>query len=100
MSPSSAKKRLMELPGIGPYSADIATPHPSFPVDTWSARIFGFLFGFGIEGGFAKLAGVIRQYAESEFGVWQRFVHGYTLHDLEHLDDVYQISDSLGMRVV
>jgi len=43
MSADEAKARLMELRGIGEYSAEIAMPHPGFPLDVWSSRIFGVL---------------------------------------------------------
>ncbi|MDD1769916.1 MAG: endonuclease III domain-containing protein [Methanomassiliicoccales archaeon] len=48
MSPEEAKARLLELPGIGDYSADIINPHGGFPIDVWSADVFGLLF-FGKE---------------------------------------------------
>ena len=35
---------LLELPGIGDYSADIINPHGGFPIDVWSAEVFGKLF--------------------------------------------------------
>ena len=48
LSPEDAKNKLMELPGIGDYSADIINPHGGFPIDVWSAEVFGKLF-FGKE---------------------------------------------------
>ena len=44
MTPAGAKRRLLELPGIGDYSADIIGPHPGFPIDVWSADVFATLF--------------------------------------------------------
>ncbi len=38
------KKVLLELPGIGDYSADIINPHGGFPIDVWSAEVFAKLF--------------------------------------------------------
>jgi 3-methyladenine DNA glycosylase/8-oxoguanine DNA glycosylase len=48
MEPEKAKELLLELPGIGDYSADIINPHGGFPIDVWSAEVFGKLF-FGRE---------------------------------------------------
>ncbi len=44
LSAEQAKAKLRELPGVGDYSADIITPHCSFPIDVWSADVFGKLF--------------------------------------------------------
>ncbi|MCJ7445477.1 MAG: hypothetical protein MUO26_13315 [Methanotrichaceae archaeon] len=41
---SDTKKSLLDLPGIGDYSADIINPHGGFPIDVWSADVFGKLF--------------------------------------------------------
>ncbi len=40
MSPQEAKAKLMELEGIGEYSADIVLPQAGLPLDVWSAKIF------------------------------------------------------------
>jgi DNA-3-methyladenine glycosylase II len=48
MPPDEAKERLMELPGVGDYAADIINPHGGFPIDAWSVDVFGKLF-FGEE---------------------------------------------------
>jgi 3-methyladenine DNA glycosylase/8-oxoguanine DNA glycosylase len=42
--PDEAKRKLLKLPGIGDYSADIINPHGGFPIDAWSADVFGKLF--------------------------------------------------------
>jgi 3-methyladenine DNA glycosylase/8-oxoguanine DNA glycosylase len=44
MSPSESRRKLLELPGIGDYSADIIGPYPGFPIDAWSAEVFSALF--------------------------------------------------------
>jgi endonuclease III-like uncharacterized protein len=44
MPPSESKRKLLELPGIGDYSADIIGPYPGFPIDAWSADVFATLF--------------------------------------------------------
>jgi DNA-3-methyladenine glycosylase II len=85
LTPEEAKKRLLELPGIGDYSSDIINPHGGFPIDVWSADIFGKIF-YGNESvssraeiGRIKAEGIRRwgKYA------WLAFV--YVVHDLERL---------------
>lgn len=48
MGPERAKEKLMELPGVGDYAADIINPAGGFPIDAWSVDVFGKLF-FGKE---------------------------------------------------
>jgi DNA-3-methyladenine glycosylase II len=85
LSSEEAKKRLLKLPGIGDYSADIINPHGGFPIDVWSAEVFGKLF-FGKEpenNGLAveevKRAGIVR------WGKWSRMAFFYIVQDLENL---------------
>jgi hypothetical protein len=44
LEPDEAKRKLLERPCIGDYSADIINPHGGFPIDAWSAEVFGKLF--------------------------------------------------------
>lgn len=44
LTPDEAKGRLLDLSGIGDYSADILNPHGGFPIDARSVDIFGKLF--------------------------------------------------------
>jgi endonuclease III-like uncharacterized protein len=44
LEPNEARKMLLELPGIGDYSADIINPHGGFPIDAWSVEVFRKLF--------------------------------------------------------
>ncbi len=85
LSPEEAKKRLMELPGIGDYSADIINPHGGFPIDVWSAEAFGKLF-FGKEPvnnrqaiEEVKIEGIRR------WGKWSWMAFFYIVQDLEKL---------------
>jgi 3-methyladenine DNA glycosylase/8-oxoguanine DNA glycosylase len=84
MSASAAKSKLMEISGIGEYSADIITPHPSFPVDTWSAKIFRCLFNIPEEEP-RRLAQAIKEFAQTRFDKWQGYVYAYLLHDLDNV---------------
>jgi 3-methyladenine DNA glycosylase/8-oxoguanine DNA glycosylase len=85
LSPEDAKVRLLELPGIGDYSADIINPHGGFPIDVWSAEVFGKLF-FGEEPENnrqavkeVKIEGVRR------WGRWSWMAFFYIVQDLESL---------------
>jgi 3-methyladenine DNA glycosylase/8-oxoguanine DNA glycosylase len=85
LSSEEAKKRLMELPGIGDYSADIINPQGGFPIDVWSVEVFGMLF-FGkapennrlaVEE--AKKEGLLR------WGKWSWMAFFYIVQDHENL---------------
>lgn len=85
LEPNEAKRRLLELPGIGDYSADIINPHGGFPIDAWSVEVFGKLF-YGeeprdkrraIEG--IKREGLLR------WGKWSWMAFFYIVQDLENL---------------
>ncbi len=80
-----AKRSLMELAGIGDYSADIINRPGGFPIDVWSAAVFGKLF-YGKEPEnnreaveMVKREG-IRRWSESS---WMAFF--YVVQDLENL---------------
>lgn len=90
LSPSKAKRKLMELKGIGEYSADIVTPHPSFPVDIWSVKVFSKFFGIKTER-IKNPINFVKEYANREFGKWQGYVYAYILHDLNKLKDLIGI---------
>jgi 3-methyladenine DNA glycosylase/8-oxoguanine DNA glycosylase len=85
MSPEEAKLRLMELKGIGEYSADIVSPHSGFALDVWSARIFHMLF-FGSEPKSPRdVIPKLKRIAEERWGQWRGYVFLYVLHDLDRL---------------
>lgn len=85
MSHDDAKKILMKIKGIGEYSADITGVYPSFPVDSWNARIFRTVFNINIEGRPEQTISIIKRYAAKEFGIWQGYVYTYILNDLQNL---------------
>jgi 3-methyladenine DNA glycosylase/8-oxoguanine DNA glycosylase len=85
MPPDDAKKKLMELPGIGDYAADIINPHGGFPIDAWSVDVFGKLF-FGREPDDAR--GAIEAVKEEGLRRWGRFAwmaFFYVAQDLGNL---------------
>jgi 3-methyladenine DNA glycosylase/8-oxoguanine DNA glycosylase len=85
MPAKEAKAKLMELKGIGEYSADIVSPHPGFALDVWSAKIFSML----ISGEKAELPRdsipALKRAAEDRWGQWRGYVFVYVLHDLRNL---------------
>ena len=85
MPPDQAKKKLMELPGVGDYAADIINPHGGFPIDAWSVDVFGRLF-FGREPDNAREA--IETVKEEGLRRWGRFAwmaFFYVAQDLNNL---------------
>jgi len=80
-----AKEKLMELPGVGDYAADIINPHGGFPIDAWSVDVFGSLF-FGKEPDNAREA--IEAVKKEGLRRWGRFAwlaFFYVAQDLENL---------------
>jgi 3-methyladenine DNA glycosylase/8-oxoguanine DNA glycosylase len=93
LSPEDAKMRLLELPGIGDYSADIINPHGGFPIDVWSAEVFGKLF-FGEEPENNRRAiKDVKSEGIRRWGRWSWMAFFYTVQDLESL------SRKLGLKL-
>ncbi|MCL5408319.1 MAG: hypothetical protein M1518_03025 [Candidatus Thermoplasmatota archaeon] len=85
MSPIEAKKKLMELPGVGDYAADIINPHGGFPIDAWSVDVFGLLF-FGKEPDNARdMIEKIKKRGLRRWGKWAWMAFFYIAQDLENL---------------
>jgi len=85
MPAQEAKAKLMELKGIGEYSADIVSPHPGFALDMWSAKIFNMLiFGEKAESP-RNIIPKLKKVAEDRWGQWRGYVFIYVLHDLSNL---------------
>jgi len=85
MPPNDAKEKLMELPGVGDYAADIINPHGGFPIDAWSVDVFGRLF-FGREPDNAREAiEAVKKEGVRRWGrsAWLAFF--YVAQDLENL---------------
>ena len=92
MTPEKAKQELMKIKGIGKYSADIITPHPSFPVDVWSVKIFYKLFFRKELKKDPRLSiPIVRKYSEKEWGKWQTYAFTYILNDLNNLSKKFQL---------
>jgi len=82
MSPNEAKKQLMTLHGIGDYSAELIMPGMGFPLDVWSAKIFGLLF-LGEEPQDPRDAiPELKKMAIERWGKWRGHAFVYVLNDL------------------
>lgn len=87
MTQSDAKKLLMSLPGIGEYSADIINPHGGFPIDVWSAEVFGKLFfGRKPENNRAAVE-TVKMEGIRRWGRWAWMAFLYVVQDLPGLSD-------------
>jgi 3-methyladenine DNA glycosylase/8-oxoguanine DNA glycosylase len=85
MKEEEAKEWLLELPGIGDYSADIINPHGGFPIDVWSAEVFGkLLFGEKPENN-RKAVEVVKREGQRRWGKWAWMAFFYVAQDLENL---------------
>jgi 3-methyladenine DNA glycosylase/8-oxoguanine DNA glycosylase len=85
MSPAESRRRLLELPGIGDYSADIIGPYPGFPIDAWSADVFATLFWGRKPGRGRDMIDKVKKAGIKRWGGhrWMAFL--YVAHDLEGL---------------
>jgi N-glycosylase/DNA lyase len=85
LSPGKAKVKLIELPGIGDYAADIINPHAGFPIDAWSVDVFGLLF-FGKlpENRRVEIENVKRE-GIRRWGKWSWMAFFYVAQDLQNL---------------
>ena len=85
MPPDEAKEKLMELPGVGDYAADIINPHAGFPIDAWSVDVFGLLF-FGKEPENRREAiEEVKREGVRRWGRWSWLAFFYIAHDLRNL---------------
>lgn len=85
MSPEDAKRKLMELPGVGDYAADIISPHGGFPIDAWSVDVFGLLF-FGKEPEDRRKAiEKVKREGIRRWGRWSWMAFFYVAQDLRNL---------------
>ena len=85
MPPEEAKEKLLELPGVGDYAADIINPHGGFPIDAWSVDVFGKLF-FGKEPDDRREAiEEVKQEGVRRWGDFAWLAFFYVAQDLENL---------------
>jgi 3-methyladenine DNA glycosylase/8-oxoguanine DNA glycosylase len=85
MPPKEARKRIMELPGVGDYAADIINPHGGFPIDAWSVDVFGLLF-LGKEPKNAReMIEKVKREGIARWGKWAWMGFFYVAQDIENL---------------
>ncbi|QQG48205.1 MAG: hypothetical protein HY247_05460 [archaeon] len=85
MDPARARELLMELPGVGDYSADIINPKAGFPIDAWSVDVFGKLF-FGREPKNARDAiSRVKREGIRRWGPWAWMGFLYVAQDIGNL---------------
>jgi N-glycosylase/DNA lyase len=92
LDPDEARRKLLELPGIGDYSADIINPHGGFPIDAWSVEVFGKLFyGQEPEDNRKAIEGIKKE-GLRRWGEWSWMAFFYVVQDLENLSKKLNIS--------
>jgi DNA-3-methyladenine glycosylase II len=92
MSVEAANAKLMELKGIGDYSADIVSPHPGFALDVWSSRIFSMLLLEKEAESPRDIIPKLKEMAEERWGRWKGYVFLYVLHDLDNLSHRFNLN--------
>ena len=91
LSQESAKKKLIELPGIGDYSSDIINPHGGFPIDVWSVEVFGKLFFGRRLGNPRKAIEKVKEEGIRRWGRWSWMAFYYVANDLQNLSSKLRI---------
>ena len=85
MDPDESKKVLIELPGIGDYSADIINPHGGFPIDVWSAEVFAKLFFGKTPKNNREAVERVKKEGLRRWGKWSWMAFYYIVQDLPNL---------------
>jgi 3-methyladenine DNA glycosylase/8-oxoguanine DNA glycosylase len=92
MSAQDARARLMELKGIGEYSADIIGPHPGFALDAWSSKIFSLLLLRKKPESPRDVISKLKKLAEERWGKWRGYVFTYVLSDISNLSRRFNVN--------
>lgn len=85
MRPEQAGEKLMELPGIGEYAADIINPLGGFPIDAWSVDVFSMLFFGRLPKDRRKEIEMVKREGLRRWGEWAWMAFFYVAQDLENL---------------
>jgi len=93
MPPEKAKEKLIELPGVGDYAADIINPHAGFPIDAWSVDVFGLLFFGKLPHDRREEIEIVKREGIRRWGKWSWMAFFYVAQDLQNL------SRRLGVRL-
>jgi len=92
MPEQDAKAKLMELKGIGEYSADIISPHPGFALDVWSSKIFSLLLLKERPESPRDIIPRLKKLAEERWGQWRGYVFTYVLNDIPKLSKRFSLN--------
>lgn len=92
MQPEEAKAKLMELKGVGEYSADIVSPHRGFSLDVWSAKIFSLILLGKEAKNPREIIPQLRKVSEERWGRWRGYVFIYVVNDLDKLSKKYALN--------
>ncbi len=92
MTEGAALGQLLKLYGIGPYSAQIISPHFGFPLDVWSARIFHEIIYAKTPKDARLVIPSLTDYAKRRWGRFRKHVFVYVANDLENLKSHYRIT--------
>jgi len=87
LPPQAAKEKLMELYGVGEYSAEMVSVHTSFPLDVWSVQIFAKLLGVKIPSDRDPREYIerVKALAEKRWGKYKGIALVYVLNALPEL---------------
>ncbi len=85
MPPEEARRRLLQLPGIGDYSADIINPHGGFPIDAWSVEVFSQLFYGKVPARNRDSIDKVKREGLRRWGRWAWLAFFYVVQDLPGL---------------
>ncbi len=85
LDPDEAERKLLELPGIGDYSADIINPHGGFPIDAWSVEVFSKLFYGQEPNDNRKAIEGIKAEGLRRWGKWAWMAFFYVVQDLDNI---------------
>jgi len=91
MPAEEARPRLLELPGIGDYSADIINPHGGFPIDSWSVEVFSKLFFGRTVGHTSGAIERVKREGLRRWGRWAWMAFFYVVQDLQGLSQELKI---------
>jgi 3-methyladenine DNA glycosylase/8-oxoguanine DNA glycosylase len=85
METDEAKNSLLSLFGIGSYSAELVMPGMGFPLDVWSAKIFGILFRGRVPEKPRSSIEELMKIGRARWGNWAGLAFVYILNDLPRL---------------
>jgi 3-methyladenine DNA glycosylase/8-oxoguanine DNA glycosylase len=92
LSDEEARKMVMNIPGVGEYSAGILLGRKNVPVDSWSLVILSELFLGGSPANGRGDIPAVKKLIEQRWGRWGRLAFAYIVNDLPYLARKYRLS--------